>query len=245
MITIEAQDFVRQKKVNWKVWYFIDFTSFVLWLPCSLRWHIREASNLMLNIALSPLLQKRVNLVAMAAKELGNWGRDSKHDIEQWCHCHRKHQSHQFPLAATEPRSTKCSQRCTRKEVVSGQVLLFKSRTQHQPYQWKLQQQNVGQRSPMDCRRNTHQHKGRQQCTCWQVLSLVWEVHKTTSFTATQRKVLEGCSLGYVGWWLSDDVCRATKNQFEIFCSNLQLRGTPLETKDTCEIIKIMIGLQL
>ena len=54
-----------------------------------------------------------------------------------------------------------------------------------------------------------------------------------------------GCSLGYVGWWLSDDVCRATKNQFEIFCSNLRLRGTPLETKDTCEIIKIMIGLQL
>ena len=151
------------------------------------------------------------------SKELGNWGRDSKHEIEQWCHCHRKHQSHQFPLVATEPRSTKCSQRCTRKEVVSGQVLLFKSRTQHQPYQWKLQQQNVGQRSPMDCRRNTHQHKGRQQCTCWQVLSLVWEVHKTTSFTATQRKVLEGCSLGYVGWWLSDDVCRATKNQFEIF----------------------------
>ena len=179
------------------------------------------------------------------SKELGNWGRDSKHEIEQWCHCHRKHQSHQFPLVATEPRSTKCSQRCTRKEVVSGQVLLFKSRTQHQPYQWKLQQQNVGQRSPMDCRRNTHQHKGRQQCTCWHVLSLVWEVHKTTSFTATQRKVLEGCSLGYVGWWLSDDVCRATKNQFEIFCSNLRLRGTPLETKDTCEIIKIMIGLQV
>ena len=72
MITIEAQDFVRQKKVNWKVWYFIDFTSFVLWLPCSLSWHIREASNLTLSIALSPLLQKRVNLVAMAAKELQN-----------------------------------------------------------------------------------------------------------------------------------------------------------------------------
>ena len=29
------------------------------------------------------------------------------------------------------------------------------------------------------------------------------------------------------------------------FCSNLRLRGTPLGTKDTYEIIKIMIGLQL
>ena len=72
ILTIKVQDFVMQKEGRLKGGVFHWFYNFCSWLPCSLNWHIREALNIALSIALSPLLQKRVNLVVMAAKELQN-----------------------------------------------------------------------------------------------------------------------------------------------------------------------------
>ena len=57
------------------------------------------------------------------SKDPGTWGRDP---TEQWCHCNCKHQSQQLPPATIKPRSAKCNQRCTGKEVVSSKFCCLK-----------------------------------------------------------------------------------------------------------------------